>query len=145
MMPQLKGVLRRFERVIRYLIAGSGVTLFYSLVTILLVSARLVQDPSVASVIASLVTLPVAFFVHRAVTYVDVPFDRAQGARFGVVAVSNLLIAAGAMKAVDLLHGPYGIGLAIGWVLIPLFNYTVNVVWVFRAKTLLSLHRRDNS
>jgi putative flippase GtrA len=134
---------RRFERVIRYIAAGAGVTLFYSLATILLVSGGIETDPAAASVVASLITFPVAFVVHRAVTYVDVPFDRAQWIRFGIIALCNLMIAAGSMKAVDLLQMPYGIGLAIGWVLIPAFNYTINAVWVFRTATFLSLRADD--
>jgi len=139
MMQQLRALARRFERVIRYIAAGAGVTLVYSLVTIALVSGGIEQDPTVASVLASLITFPVAFMVHKAITYVDVPFDRAQWLRFGIIALCNLVIAAGSMKAVDLVHMPYGIGLAIGWVLIPVFNYTINAVWVFRTATFLSL------
>jgi len=112
-------------------------------VTIVLVSGGIEQDPTVASVFASLITFPVAFVVHKAVTYVDVPFNRAQWIRFGVIALCNLMIAAGAMKAVDLLQMPYGIGLAIGWLLIPAINYTINAIWVFRTPRFLSLRAEE--
>ncbi len=135
--------LRRFERVIRYVIVGGGVTLFYTLLTVGLLSGHVVDDPTLASAIASLVTLPISFLVHRAITYADVATERAQWTRFAIIAVSNFALNTGLMKVVDLLRWPYWIALIIGWVLIPLVNYTINALWVFRAKTFLGLHRES--
>lgn len=134
---------RRYERVLRYILAGGAVTLFYSLLTVGLVSGHVENDPTLASAIGSVLTVPVSFLVHRAVTYVDVAFDHAQWRRFGVISLASFVIATSVMKAVDLLHWPYWIGLAIGWVLIPVVNYTINAVWVFRAKAFLALHREN--
>ena len=135
--------LRRFERVIRYVIVGGGVTLFYTFLTVGLLSGHVVDDPTFASAIASLVTLPISFLVHRAITYADVASERAQWTRFAIIAVSNFALNIGLMKAIDLLHWPYWIALIIGWVLIPLVNYTINALWVFRAKTFWGLHRKS--
>ena len=48
------------------------------------------------------------------------------------------------MKTVDSLHGPYWIALTFGWIAIPIANYTINALWVFRTKTFLSLHSDES-
>jgi len=130
---------RRFERLIRYGAVGAGVTLFYSLLTTGLIMGHLIADPTTASAIATLVTQPVAFVFHRAVTYQDVAHHETQWKRFATLALSSFVLGVGAMKLVDSLGWPFWIALAIGWVVIPVVNYFIGAIWVFRAKKLLSL------
>lgn len=131
----------RFERVVRYIVVGGGVTIFYSFLTVVLVSGRLVDDPTAASALASVISLPLSFLVHRRFTYADAGSDRSLWQRFAIIAASNLAFTVASMKAVDLLHGPYWIGLVAGWVVIPLLNYTINAVWVFRTRSFLAFDR----
>ncbi|MBI1212294.1 MAG: hypothetical protein GC190_12580 [Alphaproteobacteria bacterium] len=136
---------RRFERVIRYIVVGGGVTLFYTLVTVALISGHVIADPTAASVVASLITLPLSFLAHRRFTYVDATRERGQWERFAVVAASNFLINVGLMKGVDTWQWPYWTALALGWVVVPILNYTINAVWVFRINSLLSIRRYDET
>jgi putative flippase GtrA len=144
MKDQIARLYRRFERVVRYIVVGGGVTLFYSLLTVALVSGRLVNDPTAASAMASLISLPLSFLVHRRFTYADAGSDRSQWQRFVTIAASNFAFTVASMKAVDLLHWPYWIGLVAGWVVIPMLNYTINALWVFRTRTFLALDREQS-
>ncbi len=138
-MTAVLSIARQFERVIRYLLVGGGVTLFYTLLTIALISWALPSSPTLASAIASLVTLPVSFVVHRRVTYRDVSPEAAQWQRFAFVAAINFALNVGLMGASDRLGISYWAALAAGWILVPVANYVVTAIWVFRAKTLLRL------
>ena len=142
MKAALLSLFRRCERVIRYILVGGGVTLFYSLVTVGLVSGHVCNDPTLASAIAQLVTFPLSFLAHRTFTYADVAPDAAQWQRFAVIAASNFVITTSVMKSVDLLGWPYWIALIVGWVLIPFVNYTINAIWVFRARSFLGLSKQ---
>ena len=130
---------RKFERLIRYGAVGAGVTLFYSLLTTGLIVSRLILDPTTASAVATVVTQPLAFALHRAVTYQDVAHHETHWRRFATVALSSFVLGVGAMKLVDSLGWPFWIALAIGWVIIPVVNYFIGAIWVFRARKLLSL------
>ena len=130
---------RKFERLIRYGAVGAGVTLFYSLLTTGLIVGRLILDPTTASAVATLVTQPFAFLLHRAFTYQDVAHHETQWKRFATVALSSFILGVGAMKLVDSLGWPFWTALAIGWVIIPVVNYFIGAIWVFRARKLLSL------
>jgi putative flippase GtrA len=130
---------RRFERVIRYVVVGGAVTAFYTALTAGLYLSRLVGDPAIASAIACLTTLPISFFAHKSITYADVEHEPFQWRRFTVLGISSFIFSTGSVKAVDLMHGPLWIGLAVGFVLVPLANYTINAIWVFRTKRFLAL------
>jgi putative flippase GtrA len=136
-------LVRRFERVIRYVLIGGGVTLFYTLLTATLISGGVVGDPTLASAIASFVTLPISFLVHRRFTYVDAARRSGQWERFALIAAANFVINVGAMKGAGAMHLPYWSALAFGWVVVPVVNYTINALWVFRTKTFLSLERSN--
>jgi putative flippase GtrA len=130
---------RRYERVLRYIVAGGGVTLLYTLTIVSLMSGYVVADPTLASAIASVLTFPVSFLVHRSITYADVVPDAAQWRRFALIAASNFIVATSTMKIVDLWGWPYWVALVTGWILIPLINYAINAIWVFRAKKFFAL------
>lgn len=141
MMP----LIRRFERVLRYLAVGGAVTLFYTLLVAALVTGRIVSDAVSASVAASVVTLPISFLVHRRVTYADTAPAVGQWARFLVIAASNFAINVGLMKGAEIWRWPYWTALVLGWVVVPAVNYVINAVWVFRTKSLLSMQQSDGA
>jgi putative flippase GtrA len=131
----------RFERVIRYGFVGAGVTLFYTLLTVGLISGHVISDPTLACAFAFVITQPVSYLSHRLITYADVASDRSQWRRFGTIALAGFAVTTGTMKLDVVLGWPYWIALVIGWFLIPVVNYLINAVWVFRAKSLLALDR----
>ncbi len=132
---------RRIERVIRFLVVGSFVVTFFTLSTLALIWWVFPHDPTLAAAVASILTTPVSFLVHRHITYVDVAAHSSQWQRFAVLAVANFVLSTGAMKLVDSAGATYWIGLALVWVLSPIMNYLISALWVFRARTLLRLDR----
>lgn len=134
-------VFKRFERVIRYIAVGGGVTLFYSALTIGFIKGGIISDPTFASGTSFVLTQPLSFLAHRRFTYADAGEDMRQWQRFGVIALTGFAITIGVMQFVMLLKWPYQIGLIVGWVLIPIANFLINAFWVFRTKKLLMLDR----
>ena len=133
--------LRRFDRVLRYIFAGSVVTLAYSGIVSVLQISHTIDDRVLASVCASAVTIPASFIIHRATTYRDTRLVAAQWPRFVLIGIANLFINAGLMKISEPLHWPFWIALVIGWVVIPIANYLLNALWVFRPKRLWAVDR----
>lgn len=133
--------LRRFDRVLRYILVGGMVTLAYSGIVSVLQLSHTIDDRVLASVCASAVAIPASFIIHRATTYRDTPFVAAQWPRFVLIGIANLVINAGLMKISEPLRWPFWIPLAVGWVVIPIANYLLNALWVFRAKRLWALGR----
>jgi putative flippase GtrA len=131
---------RRFERVIRYIVVGGGVTAVYTAVAAGLIAVGL--DRVAAAAIGSLVTIPLSFFVHRRITYADAGVDGSQFGRFLITALSSLAINVGLMGVSEMLGWSHWIALAIGWFLVPIANYAINALWVFRTKTFLRLPER---
>ena len=134
-----RAFLRRFDRVLRYGLVGAGVTLFYTLVTVGLLKGHVVRDPTLATAMASILTLPVSFLAHRRITYADVANHKTQWTRFIVLSGMNFVISTGSMKVVDLCGAPYWVGLIIGFILVPLANYTVSTLWVFKTTKFFAL------
>jgi putative flippase GtrA len=139
MIETLAAMYQRFERVVRYAVVGTGITAVYTGVTAGLIASGAVTSPTMASVIGSLLTLPLSFLVHRRVTYADVEPGGSQFGRFSVLAAANFSLNAGLMTAVHAIGWSYWIALATGWVVVPVVNYGINGLWVFRTKTFLSL------
>jgi putative flippase GtrA len=138
-------IFRRFERLIRFGLVGITVSILYSALTIVLIGTHWASSAVMASAMAFLATLPISFFAHSRVTYSDVERKEAHWKRFGLIALSSFIIATGAMQIAENLHWPYWTGLLAGWVLIPVTNYWINTVWVFRSKKMLSLDRAGES
>jgi putative flippase GtrA len=137
----LKEFLAKYERLIVFLVMGSGVTIFYSVMTAGLILSGLVQDNTVASLIATFFTIPMSFVVHKNTTYRDIQYDRSQMYRFGVNALVIAIAVNGSMKASDLLGWPFWLGLMISWVVIPILNFAVNSIFVFRTQHMFRFKR----
>jgi putative flippase GtrA len=124
----------------RYALVGVGVSLLYSLLIIALVDG-LDANPTVASVLAFMVIVPLSYVGQRQFTFRDAGRVSFQRLRFGLMATSSFLAAAGAMYLVtEILHWSYLIGILLNWLIIPAINFFVNLVWVFPADPLAS-HR----
>lgn len=133
----------RFERPLRYLAAGIGVTAFYSVQVAFLVMSDLISDPTTATIFASLTTAPVSFLVHARITYPDVPQNSTHLFRFILITFASFLIVTISMRLVDKSDLPFWVGLVIGWVLVPIANYLINTLWVFRPKTFLRVEQEQ--
>jgi SAM-dependent methyltransferase/putative flippase GtrA len=119
--------------------------LFTGLVVAMLESWPLL-DPVVASVVAFIVILPFAYTAHRYFSFAG--HEHADGTlvRFVVITSLSFATAVGAMYLVTTrFHAPYYWGIALNWLLIPVVNYIVYLLWVFRrrASTGVASVRRE--
>jgi len=136
-------VTEKYGRVFRYIVVGAGTSLIYALLVIGLLKAHWIQDPVLASAVASLISQPVAFVVHERITYGDVPKAPGANIRFAVIALATFLVSTGLMKVTVMQHWPYWIAIVAGWFVVPAVNYVIGALWVFRARTLLSFGQKD--
>ena len=130
---------KRYERLIRFVLVGGGVTVLYSGITLVLTVGHIAESRVWASAIASLIVIPLSFLAHRRVTYKDTAHTYGQFLRFGVIAAVNFSVNIGLMLSSELLGLSIWAALVIGWILVPSINFTINTIWVFRAKRFLGL------
>jgi putative flippase GtrA len=132
-------MLRRYvtpaflRRVARYGGVGLAVSLCYSLAVIGCVHFWPPIGPTLASVIAFVVTLPIGYFAHRNITFFDSERTPFQPLRFAVTAAASFVVAVGGMYWITEIAGrDFLLGIAWSWLIIPAVNYVVYIVWVFR-------------
>lgn len=126
----------RYGRPIRFLLVGGAVTMVYSGLVAALLGLAVTTDRAGASLIASVVTIPLSFLVHRRITYRDAAPHADQWPRFATTGLVNLFVNLAVMRGSQALHWPLWIGLMLGWVLVPAMNYLANAIWVFRVRLL---------
>jgi len=139
----VRGLYYRFERLGRFGAVGVAVALLNTALTVGFLQDHLISDPAIAISIATLLTMPVSFLIHRRVTYADAPRCPRQWPRFVLLSLSSLACGAAAMKTAEAMHASYWVGLAFAWFAIPAANYLINAFYVFRVRTLLRLERPD--
>jgi putative flippase GtrA len=142
---KLKSSIGRYERPIRFVLAGGFATLLYSGLTIGLVQSRMVPDPVHSSAIASVIAIPVSFLAHKVITFTDVRYEAGQWRRYLVLAAANLAVNVGLVRLGQIAAVSYTVMIAVGWILVPTINYVINALWVFRAHSLLALLRDSSS
>ncbi len=121
------------RRVLRYGFAGVAVSVFYSLVVIACVSLFPSVRPTIASIIAFFVTLPVGYFAHGKISFSDRPYDAFQPLRFAASTTASFIIAVGGMYWITEIAGrSYLLGIAWNWLMIPALNFCTYMFWVFR-------------
>lgn len=127
------GVRQFVARVLRYGVVGLTVAIVYSLAIVLLVVQCHMRDATAASALAFIVVQPLAYLAHRHVTFFDAARDSFQPLRFAVTTTSTFLIAIGGMYVMtDTLGRSYLLGIALNWALIPVINFLIYLLWVFR-------------
>lgn len=120
-------------RIVRYGVVGTAISLVYTLAVVLLVDGLHVPSPTVASVLAFAVMLPVAYLAHRDVTFRAAARDPAQAWRFAITTTTSFMVATAGMYVLTAVLGrSYLLGIALNWVLIPTANFAVYLIWVFR-------------
>jgi len=120
-------------RVIRYGIVGVTVAALYSLAIVALVPVVRPFSPTVATVIAFCLTLPIGFWMHRRFSFADRAAQDGQALRFTLTNVASFVISVGGMYVVtEMLHLSYLYGIAWTWAAVPGINFGIYLFWVFR-------------
>jgi putative flippase GtrA len=132
-------MLRRYattpllRRVARYGGVGLAVSLFYTFAVIACVHFWPPLGPTLASVIAFIVTLPISYFAHRNISFFDAQRDGFQPLRFAVTTAASFVLAVGGMYWITEIAGrDFLIGIVWTWLVIPAVNFAVYLLWVFR-------------
>ena len=134
MLPRRYATPAFLRRVARYGGVGLGVSLFYSLAVIACVDYWPRIGPTLASVIAFIIALPIAYFAHRNISFFDSQRDAFQPLRFAVTTAASFVLAVGGMYWITEIAGRnFLLGIAWNWLVIPVVNFIVYIVWVFRA------------
>ena len=121
------------RRVGRYGCVGLAVSLFYSLAVIACLHFWPPIGPTLASVIAFTVTLPIAYIAHRNISFSDRQRDGFQPLRFAVTTATSFVLAVGGMYWITEIAGrSFLLGIAWTWLIIPAVNFVVYMLWVFR-------------
>ena len=141
-------MLRRYatpallRRVGRYGGVGLAVSLFYSLVVIACVHFWPPLGPTLASVIGFIVTVPIAYLAHRNISFFDSRRDAFQPLRFAVTTAASFVLAVGGMYWITAIAGRnFLLGIAWNWLIIPLVNFVIYMLWVFRTAQTARLRR----
>lgn len=123
------------RRIVRYGCVGFGIALFYSLVVIICVRVVPSLSPTMASIAAFVMTLPLSYLAHGRVSFADRPFDSFQPMRFAVSNAMSFTVAVGGMYGITELAGQsYLVGIAWNWIIIPAMNFLTYMFWVFRIR-----------
>lgn len=130
------------NRAVRYILVGGTLTLAYTLTTACLIQGGLCTNRTLASAIASVGLFPLCYWAHRTWTYPDSTApasDWREVLRFLQVYVVTLLANVGLMALSGELGLPYWAALVTGWIVIPVMNFILNGVLVFRPSSLMTI------
>lgn len=118
----------------RYGLVGVGNSLAYAGVVALLVQ-MLAADPRMASALAYLAVLPLAYWGHRRVTFCASGSVWPQISRFLASQAANMALSVlGMALMTETLDLPYGYGIAAAIILVPVVNYLLLDRWVFQPR-----------
>ena len=130
------------NRALRYVIVGGTLTLAYSLATALLIRSGLCLNQTLASAIASVAIIPFSYTAHRKWTYPDSQSGAStfvEVTRFLQVYVFTIIANVGLMALAGELALPYWVALVTGWVVIPVMNFILNGLLVFKPASLIKV------
>ena len=126
-------VPRHVRRVFVYGCVGVAVSVFYSLAVVACVTFFHPLNPTLASVFAFAITLPVAYLAHARVSFSDSTYDHFQPLRFVISTAASFTLNVGGMYVITEIAGrSYLWGIAWNWLTIPVVNFLIYVIWVFR-------------
>ena len=122
------------RRVVKYGCVGFAVSLFYSLAVIAFVWQWHSISPTMASILAFIVTLPVAYLAHANFSFADRSYDTFQPLRFALSTAATFIVSTGGMYWItEIAHRSYLLGIAWTWLMIPAMNLSIYLFWVFRS------------
>jgi putative flippase GtrA len=120
-------------RVLRYGGVGLAISLIYSLAVIAAVNVLHPIGPTMASVLAFGVVLPMSWLAHGRISFGDRPRDAFQSLRFALSTTASFVVAVGGMYWITEIAGrSYLLGIAWNWLIIPAANFLAYMFWVFR-------------
>jgi putative flippase GtrA len=120
-------------RVVRYGGVGLAISLIYSLAVIAAVHALHPIGPTMASVLAFGVVLPMSWLAHGRISFGDRARDALQPLRFALSTTASFIVAVGGMYWITEIAGrSYLLGIAWNWLIIPAVNFVAYMFWVFR-------------
>jgi putative flippase GtrA len=123
------------RRILRYGGVGLAVSLIYSLAVIAAVHVLPPIGPTMASVLAFGIVLPISWLAHGRISFGDRPRDTFQALRFALTTTTSFVIAVGGMYWITEIAGrSYLLGIAWNWLIIPGMNFVAYMFWVFRNK-----------
>lgn len=122
-------------RVVRYGIVGVTVGVLNSVAIMVLVPLIQPWVPTVASLIAFFLVLPVGYLLHRYYSFAD----RAGGGgaiwRFVFTNIGSLIVSVSGMFLItEVMQLSYLFGIAWIWVSVPAMNFGIYMFWVFRGR-----------
>ncbi len=141
-LKKFRNLYAPIERLIRYVAVGIGAAALYGGIVAFLLERDILWNAVLASAIASLVSQPVAFFAHRAITYRDAKKSAGAGGRFIVLALSTFILSTGSMYMVTERGWSYWIALVICWFLVPAANFVIGCLWVFKPESMFRIGRQ---
>jgi putative flippase GtrA len=122
------------RRVLVYGCVGIAVSLFYSFALVFFLWLLHPISPTVASILAFIITLPVAYLSHAKVSFSDRSYDTFQPLRFALSTAAAFVVSTGGMYLITEIAGrSYLLGIAWTWLMVPAMNLSIYVLWVFRA------------
>jgi len=149
MRPQVRAVLPQLRqyatpslvrRVARYGGVGLAVSLFYTFAVIACLHLWPPLGPTLASVIAFALTLPISYLAHRNISFFDSQRDGFQPLRFAVTTAASFVLAIGGMYWITAIAGrDFLLGIAWTWLVIPAVNFVIYMLWVFRTRAAAQL------
>lgn len=120
-------------RILRYGCVGVAISVIYSVAVIVAVHVLAPIGPTLASVLAFGIVLPVSWLAHGRISFGDRPRDAFQKLRFVVSTTASFVIAVGGMYWITAIAGrSYLLGIAWNWAVIPAMNFSIYLFWVFR-------------
>ena len=126
-----QAIVRDQFRLIRYFLAGTAVSIGYTLTIIALVDGFAVS-PETASAFSLVFWSIPSYVAHRSFTFRFVGGIGGSATRFLFVLVLKLLVSVGLMALVTRVYGDsYLFGIALNWIALPLVAYVAMKVWVF--------------
>jgi len=129
---RLAGSGHILAKALRFGAIGVASGTVYALVTWLLVAGFAVP-PVPASIAGYCASVPMSFLGHRQFSFRSNGHWTGEAVRFGLSQAVNIAVTAGSMAAaVRLSHGDWWWGMVAAVILVPIANFAVMNLWVFR-------------
>lgn len=121
-------------RLLRFGLAGIAATVVYLLLFIT-IDAISEWDVTIISVLAYVLSIGFSYFAQSRFTFRVERDTRTQMIRFVVTSLIGLLVSAGALEVSKAAGWPNWMGAALVGSLVPVLNFLILSLWVFRTET----------
>jgi putative flippase GtrA len=126
----------------RYACSGVAISAGYTATVVLLVELCGWRMPALASAVSFLIWTPVSYLVHRNFTFRFAGDQTAASIKFALAFFVRLAASAYTVHlATETFGSSYLVGVLTNWFVLPLINYAVMDLWVFRSKAVAAALR----